>query len=309
MTKTGTLLKIIKLGRPQFLVGGFLLFCVGALLAVLFGAEFLLNKFIFGYAILFTAHLAVHYSNDYFDAEADQFITPTPISGGSGILVKNPELKSFSKWFAVALIGISLSLAIIFTFIYAYTAWFFLFVLIGNLLAWFYSAPPIKLNYRKLGEIATVMTGILLPGMGYFILMGTLNLPFFIFSIPLALLMLFFINSVEMPDMEGDKLGNKITLIVAKGRKFGFRLIAVAVILVSASFILIPFTNQFPPIIDFRILTAISLITLSLGITELLKKPFDRESASKYSNLNIAALFAVAILINIYFIYIIGLNS
>lgn len=254
---------------------------------------------------MFTAHLAVHYSNDYFDVNADQYITPTPISGGSGILVENPELKIFSKWFAVTLIGISLILAIIFTLIYSYPAWFFLFVLIGNLIAWFYSAPPVKLNYCRLGEIATVMTGILLPGMGYFILMGTLDLPFFIFSIPMAFLMLFFIDSVEMPDMEGDKLGKKITLIVAKGRGFGFKLIAVAAILVSASFVLIPFTNLFPPIIDFRILTAISLITLSLGIVELLKKPFDRESASKFSNLNIASLFAVAILINSYFIILI----
>ncbi len=305
MSKTDTLLKIIKLGRPQFIVGGFLLFCVGALLAVLFNAEFILSKFIFGYAILFTAHLSVHYSNDYFDAEADQYITPTAISGGSGILAENPELKIFSKWFAVALICISLSLAIIFIFIYSYTAWFFLFVLFGNLLGWFYSAPPIKLNYRRLGEIATVIVGIILPGMGYFTLMGTLNLPFFIFSIPMAFLLLFFIISVEMPDMEGDKLGGKITLIVAKGREFGFRMIAIAVLMVTTSFVLIPLTNLFPSIIDFRILIIISLIPLSLGITELLKKPFDRESATKFSKLNIASLFAVAILINSYFIILI----
>lgn len=304
-SKTDTLLNIIKLGRPQFIVGGFLLFCVGALLAVLFNAEFILSKFIFGYAILFTAHLSVHYSNDYFDADADQYITPTPISGGSGILVENPELKIFSKWFAVVLICISVSLAIIYIFKYAYNAWFFLFVLFGNLLGWFYSAPPIKLNYHRLGEIATVIVGIILPGMGYFTLMGTLNLPFFIFSIPMAFLLLFFISSVEMPDMEGDKLGGKITLIVAKGREFGFKLIAIAVLVVTTSFILIPLTNLFPSIIDFRILTIISLIPLSLGITELLKKPFDRESATKFSNLNIASLFVAAILINSYFIILI----
>src|SRR5690606_16511018 len=89
MIKTGTLIKIIKLGRPQFVVGGFLLFCVGALLAVLFNAEFILSKFIFGYTILFTAHLALHYSNDYFDVNTDQYTSPTPISGGSGILIQN----------------------------------------------------------------------------------------------------------------------------------------------------------------------------------------------------------------------------
>jgi 1,4-dihydroxy-2-naphthoate polyprenyltransferase len=151
---TDILLKVIKLGRPQFIVGGFLFFCIGAFLAVLFNAEFLLSKFVFGYAILFTAHLAVHYSNDYFDFDIDLHSTPTAISGGSGILIGNPELKRFSKWFAVTLIGLSLILAIIFTSIFSYSILFFLFVLFGNLLAWFYSAPPIRLVYRRLGEIS-----------------------------------------------------------------------------------------------------------------------------------------------------------
>jgi 1,4-dihydroxy-2-naphthoate octaprenyltransferase len=302
---TDILLKIIKLGRPQFLVGGFLLFCIGALLAVLFNAEFVLNKFILGYATLFAAHLAVHYSNDYFDVDADQYVEPTAISGGSGILVENSELKQFSKWFAVSLIILSLILAAIFTIIFSYTIWFFLFVLFGNLLAWFYSAPPIKLVYHRLGEISTVLTGIILPGMGYFTIMGTLNLPFIIFAVPLAFFQLFFINSVEMPDMEGDKLGGKITLIVSLGRAFGFKLITFSAFLITISFLIIPYSNLFPPSIDFRILALISLIPLTLGIVELQKTPIDRESATKYSSLSIASLFAVGILVNLYFIYLI----
>jgi 1,4-dihydroxy-2-naphthoate octaprenyltransferase len=91
------MLKIIKLGRPQFLFGGFLLFTMGALLAVLFNAPFSSDKFIFGYFILALALLALHYSNDYFDMNADQFIKPTPISGGSGILIENPNLRNFQK--------------------------------------------------------------------------------------------------------------------------------------------------------------------------------------------------------------------
>ena len=299
------MLKIVKLGRPQFLVGGFLLFCIGVFLAVLFGAEFLLNKFLLGYSILFTAHLAVHYSNDYFDADADQYVEPTAISGGSGILVENPELKPFSKWFAIFLIILSLFLAAVFMIIFSYSIWFFVFVLFGNFLAWFYSAPPIKLVYRRLGEISTVLTGIILPGMGYFTIMGALDMPFVIFAVPIAFLQLFFISSVEMPDMEGDKLGGKITMIVSMGRVFGFKLIALSGVMITISFLIIPLLNIYPPIIDFRILTIISLIPLILGIIELYKKPIDRKSATTYSSLNIASIFAVGILINIYFIYII----
>lgn len=71
---------------------------MGALLAMLSGAGYAPDRFIFGYAILLTGHLSVHYSNDYFDAEADSFGQPSVTSGGSGILVTNPELRPISKW-------------------------------------------------------------------------------------------------------------------------------------------------------------------------------------------------------------------
>jgi 1,4-dihydroxy-2-naphthoate octaprenyltransferase len=49
------LINIIKLGRPQYLAGNFLLFTMGALLAVILGSEFVSSKFILGYSILLTS--------------------------------------------------------------------------------------------------------------------------------------------------------------------------------------------------------------------------------------------------------------
>lgn len=77
-----TLIKIIKLGRPMFLFDGFLLFLIGALLAVIFNAEFSLSKFIMGYSILLLCHRAVYYSNDYYDSKTDSFFGPSPVLGG-----------------------------------------------------------------------------------------------------------------------------------------------------------------------------------------------------------------------------------
>jgi 1,4-dihydroxy-2-naphthoate polyprenyltransferase len=299
-----TLVKIVKLGRPQFLFGGFLLYTLGALLAVLFNAEFLLDKFILGYAILALAHSALHYSNDYFDLEADRFIKPTPFTGGSGILVETPQLREFSRRFALLLICLSLILGVIFTVIYAYPVWFFLYVVLGNFLVWSYSAPPIKLSYRGWGEISNTFNGFLLTGMGYFTIMGTLDLSFLIFAVPITFLQFIFTNGVEIPDMEGDKLGGKITWIVSRGREFGFELIAISGLLATVSFLLIPLTGLYPTIIDFRILALISLIPLSLGIIGLLKRPSDRESATNLATLDISSVFGVVILINSYFIYI-----
>ncbi len=301
---TDTIIKIIKLGRPQYLVGDFLLFIMGALLAVLLSAEFVSSKFILGYSILLTAHLAVHYSNDYFDFEVDSYTGSSLITGGSGVLVENPELRDFSIRFSLFLMGLSIFLAALFTVVFKYPITFFLFLLFGNLLAWYYTAPPIKLVYRRLGELANIIAVIIFLGAGYFALKGTLDLPFLIFSIPVIFFQIIFINSFELPTLEGDKLGNKITWIVSKGREFGFKLNAVCGVLATLSFIIIPYTHLFPSNIDFRILVLISLISLILGVYALYKRKFDVESTTKFAKINVAALFLMSLMIDGYFIYL-----
>ena len=298
------LLNFIKLGKPQFAVGLFFYFSMGALLGVLFNAEFVLSKFILGFVIIFLSTWAVHYHNDYFDFDSDQFGTPTAISGGSGVLLEHPEWRNKSKLMGIALIGLSIGVSAVFTLIFSYPITFVLFVIMANLIAWFYAAPPFQLSYRGLGEFGNTAIGLLFPGLGYFAIIGTLNLPFFIFAIPMLFLQLLFTLSVEIPDMEGDRLGGKMTWIASKGRGFGFKIIAISGLLATVSFLLLPYTNLFPAIIDFRIITLISLLPLSLTIVELIKQPLDKISATKYCIYNLASIFAAVILINLYFIYI-----
>jgi 1,4-dihydroxy-2-naphthoate octaprenyltransferase len=177
-------------------------------------------------------------------------------------------------------------------------------VLFGNFLVWFYSAPPIKLSYRGLGEISNTINGFMMPATGYFVVAGTIDLSFVIFSIPFLFLQFLFTIGVEIPDLEGDKLGGKITWIVSKGREFGFSLIGIAGILVTVSFLIILLGNLFPQNIDFRIIVLISLISLTLGMIGLIKKPVDKVPATKLATLNVASVFAVIILINCYFVYL-----
>lgn len=92
---------------------------------------------------------------------------------------------------------------------------FLLYIALGSFLVWFYAAPPIKLSYRKLAEFSNTFNDFLLLGMGYFVVMETLDISFVIFSIPLLFLQLLFTIGVEIPDLEGDKLEGNITLIVS----------------------------------------------------------------------------------------------
>jgi 1,4-dihydroxy-2-naphthoate polyprenyltransferase len=301
-SKFNTFSKIITLGRFQFIFGGFMFFCAGALLALLLNAEFNLTKFILGYAALFAAQLSVSYSNDYFDVEIDKLQEPTHFSGGTGVLVANPELRKFSKNFALTLIVFSVILATVTTIIFHLPLSFFFLILSGNLLGWYYSAPPLKLSYRGFSEFATVLTGFIVPATGYVLLMGKLDLEFLIFTIPLMLYELLFIINAEIPDMEVDSVGGKKTSIVAHGREFGFIIAAIAALLATLIFFLMNKTNLYPININWVMIGIISLIPLSVGVLSATKRPVNRNYAIKWVNYNILSLSIFIILINTYFI-------
>ena len=232
-------------------------------------------------------------------------VNQLPLPGVAELLVENPELRGISRNLSIMFICLSLIAGSLFTYIYSYPLSFLLFVAFGNFLVWFYSAPPIKLSYRRLGELSNTFNGFLMPGMGYFVVMGTLDINFLIFSIPLLFMQLLFTVGVEIPDLEGDKLGGKVTWIVSKGRKFGFNLLALSGFMATISFLLIPYTNLFPSSMNFRVLALISLLPLSLAVIGLIKKPIEKEPATKLATVNVVTVFAALILIDCYLAYII----
>lgn len=301
-SKFSTISNIITLGRFQFIFGGFMFFCAGALFALLLNAEFNLTKLIMGYAALFAAQLSVSYSNDYFDVEVDKLQEPTRFSGGTGVLIKNPGLRKFSKNFSLLLIGISITLASVTTIIFNLPLSFFILILSGNVLGWYYSAPPLKLSYNGLSEIATVLTGFIVPGVGYVVLMGKLDLAFLIFTLPLMFYELFFILNVEIPDMEADSEGGKKNLVVNHGRKFGFILAATAALISTLIYLFTAQTGLYSNL-NWFVITIFSLIPLGIGILSAIKRPVKRIHAIKWVEYNIISLSVLIILINAYLIF------
>jgi 1,4-dihydroxy-2-naphthoate octaprenyltransferase len=288
----------------KFIVIGFLLFTFGALLAIVSGANFVLDRFLVGYSILFTAHLSVSYSNDYFDFYSDQFSKPTMVSGGSGVLSDYPELRGFAKRFALFLIGLSIALAVIFAILYSFSITFILIVTLGNLMGWYYTAPPLKLAYRKLGEIiATIAVGLIMPGLGYYVLKNGFGNLFLVFILPSLFYSLAFIISVEIPDFEGDVLSNKKTLIVYKGRKFGFRLIALLNSLATIYFLIISMTNLLQSMVSFYLFTLLSLTPLALAISGLIFQSDDREVATRLVSYSLSAFFVFLLLVDFCLIF------
>lgn len=304
--KINVIWQIIKLGRLKFLIGGFILFSFGSLLALLSNAKFILQKFLLGYAILFMAQLSVSYSNDYFDVDVDRYNIPTAFSGGSGILQENPELREFARWFAITLMGISVILGIIFTVLFSYSVLFLIFVIFGNLLGWYYTAPPLKLVYRRYSEIVTVIINLIIPAMGYFVLKGGFDTLFLIFILPLTLYGVDFIVNVEIPDMEGDRIGNKNTLVVRRGRRFSFIVIAFSLFLTTLYFLILSAINLSPILIDFRLITLFSLLPLSLGFLGLVKRSIDRDLATRLVGSNLLSLYSLLLMTDCYLIILLN---
>jgi 1,4-dihydroxy-2-naphthoate octaprenyltransferase len=298
--------KLLRVGRPQFLIVGLALFLFGAILALRLGATYSLTRLLLGYLIILPAQFSVHYSNDYFDMAVDSPHGATHFSGGSGVLLEHPELMESVKWIAVALIICSLGMALVFLWVYAYPFWMFGFVAFGNLVGWCYSAPPFRLSYRGLGEPAYTLTGgVLIPSTGYLVMKGTLDLAGVFFLIPFLLYGLASILSVEIPDMEADRLGGKRTWVARKGRGFGFTGVGACLLAATGYFFIFPWLSPWQIPIDFYIMGLLSLLPLGVGMFGLIKKPLDQEPATRIAIQTVISLAIFSILADSYLIFLV----
>jgi len=296
--------KLIRVARPQFLIASLALFTMGAFWAILLGASSSLPRMLLGYLIILPAHLSVSYSNDYFDVEVDKHGKPTLFSGGGGILVENPQLRKPALWIAIALTFCSVGLGVLFLILYSYPIWFLGYVGVSNLLGWVYSAPPFRLAYRGLGELLTAFTaGCLLPGMGVLVTQGYLNRDGLLFTMPLMLYGLAFILTVEIPDVEADRLGHKKTWVARKGRGFGFITIGSLLLVATGFFFCVPVLYSHPLPVDFRFLGFLSLLPLGMGVVGMVKRPADRQTAIQFVNGTIGTLAIFFILMDAVLIY------
>jgi len=296
---------LIELGRFRFLFGGFFLYILGVLLALASGVNFSLVYFIFGYAIMLPAHLSLSYSNNYFDIEVDKFNKPISISGGSKVLIENPELIPLTKKISIVLILTSIFVAFIFVILFSFPLTYLVFIIFGNLLGWFYTAPPFKLAYRGLGEIANMINmGFLMPGIGYWTISGNLDMFFFIFAFAFLLYGLNFMIIVETPDLEGDKKAKKKTLVSKIGRKNSYKITILSLLFVSIYFLSLAFFRINYDTINYSIVYLLSLIPLSTAIYGWFKKPFSKKLAAKTAQINMLSLLFFILVLDFYLLTI-----
>lgn len=162
-------------------------------------------------------HLGTNVSNDVFDTAsgADQATTtPTQFSGGSRVihygLVSMRGMALLSAAFYAAGIGIGLYLAARRGF------WPLLWIgAAGVVLSIVYTAPPLRLVHRGVGEIAVGLGfGPIMVLGSYYVQAQRLTLEAAYLSIPIAILISLVLYVNEIPDRAGDARAGKRTLPV-----------------------------------------------------------------------------------------------
>jgi 1,4-dihydroxy-2-naphthoate octaprenyltransferase len=223
-----TVWAIIRLGRPLFLGGGFILFALGAVIAVTFGASVDVGRYVLGQAAVTSFQLMTHYANDYFDYDADRAnMTPTRWSGGSRVLAEGELPRHVALVAALVLAGLG-SIASLALLTRDGTGPLALPTLLLILvLAWEYSAPPLRLCAAGTGELATALVvTVLVPWLGFYLQApsGAGARMLVLSIVPLALLQFAMLLAIEFPDAAGDAATGKRTLVVRLGARRGAQL-------------------------------------------------------------------------------------
>jgi 1,4-dihydroxy-2-naphthoate octaprenyltransferase len=162
-------------------------------------------------------HLGLNVSNDVFDdvLGADRLnYTPTPYSGGSRVIQYGLLTRGEMATLSAALYGLAIAIGLL---LVAWTRSVELLAIgvVGVVLGLGYTAPPLKLVYRGLGEIAVALGfgPVMLLG-AYVVQTGRIGIEPLIASIPVAILVALILYVNEIPDRPADAAAGKRTLVV-----------------------------------------------------------------------------------------------
>jgi 1,4-dihydroxy-2-naphthoate octaprenyltransferase len=227
-----------RLGRYRFLAGGFVLYALGAALA---RATHALDpaRYALGQAIITATQLMTHYSNDYFDLEADAANpTPTRWSGGSRVLPDGGVSPALARNVALGCGAVAGILACVLAWRGHTSPGTLIILVVAIVLSWEYSAPPLRLHSRGLGPLtAAIVVGGLTPLAGYGVQGGRWLPAIFASMLPVVIAQFALVLILDFPDAVGDSRTGKRTLVVMLGRE---RAIVIALLAIALTYVSLP---------------------------------------------------------------------
>ena len=186
-------------------------------------------------------HMGANLGNGYYDhvSGADP-ANPNPgvLSGGSGLITSGALRAGFFLKSSIVCLALGAALGIHLNF--AQPGNLVLIVgLVGIALAHFYTAPPIKLAYRGLGEIAVGLAFGVLPVVGsYYVQAGVVSWRVVLASLPISLAVVLVLWINQIVDFKPDRDTGKRNLVVVMGTAAAGRgmVIALALLMFGSLF-------------------------------------------------------------------------
>ncbi|UCD87819.1 MAG: prenyltransferase [Desulfobacterales bacterium] len=164
-------------------------------------------------------HLGANLINDYYDDPGSDRINlhPTPFSGGSRV-IQDELMDAKTVW------GMAMGFFVLGTAVGIYLALtgrplVVVIGLMGFLAGYLYSAVPVSLMSRGLGEITIFLAfGPLITWGTYYVMTGLLTWQAFTLGIPMGFLITAVIWINQFPDYEADRDAGKLNCVVRLGR-------------------------------------------------------------------------------------------
>jgi 1,4-dihydroxy-2-naphthoate octaprenyltransferase len=202
---------------------------------------------------IFFVEVAKNASGEVFDFDSgtDAAVAPvdrSPFSGGKRVIVDG--LLTRRQTWAVAAIAYALAAATAVLIVLAREPRVLGLALAGAACAWFYHAPPLKLAYRGLGEIAVAACyGPLIAAGVYLVQRGRVSPALLLTAVPLGLAIGAFLWINEFPDYAADRSAGKRTLVVRLGRARASRVFTGLVTVTFLWVLLLPALGVPPPVL------------------------------------------------------------
>src|SRR5713226_3053491 len=201
------LIAFIRLARPHFLLGGFLLYALGAVIARYEGYPIDFRVYWVGQLFVTSIQLMTHFLNEYWDIDTDRLNTArTTFSGGSGMLGPDGLKRETAFTAAVACLAVATGADVWLMIETTITPAALAIMVLALLVAYFYSSPPVRLVSSGFGEIAASLLQAGHPS--FLIVLATAPLVMFQFAMLLAF---------DYPDFLSDEAAGKQTLLVRIG--------------------------------------------------------------------------------------------
>lgn len=208
------LLAFIKLSRPHFLLGGLLMFALGAST----DDSIDVFQYVIAQVMISATQLTAHYVNEFADYEADKTVANrTAFSGGSGVLVSGLLSRRVAAVAAQTTTVVAVVLAAV---VATFSPLAALTGVLALCVSWAYSMPPVRLLDTGWGEIVTAVTvACLVPMTGTFAQNGGVDTPLLCMMAALTMLQFAMLLAFELPDLDTDKTAGKRVLGVRLGEK------------------------------------------------------------------------------------------